>query len=491
MNLSKSHYTKGIQCSKALWLTKHKHSVLTPSDESAKSILETGNRVGELACQLFPHGLKVEYSHDTFEMLSATQDYLEQKLANIYEATFEYEGVLVRVDILKVEDDGVSIYEVKSSTSVKENYLHDLAIQYYVLKNLGLRIKSVNIVYINNEYVKNGALELDKLFIIDELSPEVEALQLDIPTVLQGFESYLADNQNEPAIEIGRHCHKPCECDAKDYCWKVQGKIPAYSIFNIFNLGSKKQRELYRQGIVNIEDVPDDFTMTSNQRNAVQNHKSQSTFIDKERIQDFCDALVYPIYHLDFETFQQAIPEFDGIRPFEQIPFQYSLHIEHEDGRVEHKEFLAKEGEDPRATIAQKLLEDIPPHVTVLAYNMSFEKGVIKRLALNFEAYASHLLAINENMKDLMLPFQKKWYLTPAMNGSYSIKNVLPVLVPALERAYEELEGIQNGSQAMNVFPILGTLSYEAKEKMRASLLAYCKLDTLAMVEILKVLKKE
>ncbi|CAA6810696.1 MAG: FIG01147391: hypothetical protein [uncultured Sulfurovum sp.] len=490
MNLSKSHYTKGIQCPKALWLKKHKKEVLTPADELDKAKLETGSRVGELACQLFSNGAKVAYSPNTALMQSSTNAYLAQKLPYIYEATFEYQGLLVRVDILKVDDDGVSIYEVKSATSVKNIYLHDLSIQYYVLNNLGFTIKSTNIVYINNKYVKNGVLELEKLFVIKELSSEVEALQSNVSTHLQEFENYLTDNQNEPTIEIGRHCHKPYECDAKHYCWRVQAEIPEYSIFNIFNLGSKKQRELYGQGIVKIEDIPDDFAMTTNQARAVQNHKSQMTFIDQARIQTFCDALVYPIYHLDFEAFQQAIPEFDGIQPFEQIPFQYSLHIEHEDGCVEHREFLAKEGEDPRATVAQKLVENIPDHVTVLAYNMSFEKGVIKRLALDFEAYASHLLRINDNMKDLMHPFRKKWYSTAAMKGSYSIKYVLPALVPKLARAYEELDGVQDGSQAMNVFANLAKLEREEREKMRMSLLAYCKLDTLAMVEILGVLKR-
>ncbi|RLA76111.1 MAG: DUF2779 domain-containing protein, partial [Epsilonproteobacteria bacterium] len=305
------------------------------------------------------------------------------------------------------------------------------------------------------------------------------------------FEEYLEDKTNEPAIDIGSHCNKPYECDAKDYCWRVQRQIPEYSVFNIFNLGSKKQVELYSQGIVNIDDIDDNFDMTAIQKQKVQNYKSKTTYIDEEKIKEFVDTLTYPIYHLDFETFQQPVPEFKGISPFEQIPFQYSLHIEQEDGTLEHKEFLAQDGTDPREEIAKRLCEDIPDGATVLAYNMSFEKGVIKRLASSFEQFSSHLLNINENMYDLMVPFQKKYYVTPDMNGSYSIKYVLPALVPDMAKAYNDLDGIQNGSQAMSAFANMSKLGDVEKMKMRDSLLAYCELDTLAMVEVLKKLKED
>ncbi len=491
MNLSKSLYTKAIQCPKALWLKKYKKEVLTPPDESALVVFETGNIVGELAYQLFPNGKEVPYSKNYDEMISKTQRYLADGASTIYEATFAYQGILVMVDVLIIEDDGnFSIYEVKSSTSVKEIYLHDASIQYYVLKGLGHSIKSANIVHIDNSYVRGDELELDELFSTVDVSDEVIALQDDIPVRLKEFEKCLEDKINEPAIDIGSHCKKPYECDAKDYCWRVQRNIPDYSIFNIFNLGSKKQIELYSQGIVNIDDIADDFDMTAIQKQKVQNYKSKTTYIDKEKIQEFVETLSYPIYHLDFETFQQAVPEFKGISPFEQIPFQYSLHIEHENGTLEHKEFLAEDGTDPREEIAKRLCDDIPSDVTVLAYSMSFEKGVIKRLASSFEEYGSHLLNINENMHDLMLPFQKKYYVTPSMNGSYSIKYVLPALVPKMAKAYKELDGVQNGSQAMSAFANMSKLEYVEKEKMRSSLLAYCKLDTLAMVKVLGKLRE-
>jgi hypothetical protein len=424
-------------------------------------------------------------------MVETTARLLDEGAQNIYEATFVYDGILVMVDVLHVGEDGsVSLYEVKSSTSVKDIYLHDVSVQYYVLRGLGMRVKGACVVHIDSSYVRGEELELEKLFCVVEVTAKIEQLQEQIPQRLSEWEAYLSDTQNEPNIDIGSHCNKPYECDAKDYCWKVQRNIPDYSIFNIFNLGSNKQVALYEQGTVNIDDIPEEFEMTEKQHHAVVNHKAQTTHIDKEAIGRFVDTLTYPIYHLDFETFQQAIPEWKGISPFQQIPFQYSLHIEHKDGRLEHREFLAQDGADPRELLAQKLCEDIPRDVTVLAYNMSFEKGVIKKLALAYDALSPHLLAINENIKDLMIPFQLKHYVTPRMNGSYSIKYVLPALVPEMKEAYQELDGVQNGSEAMSAFANMSKLDSAEKEKMREALLAYCKLDTLAMVRVLEKLRK-
>lgn len=491
MNLSKSLYTKAIQCSKAFWLKKYKKEVLTPPDATALARFETGSIVGNFACELFPNGKEVIYNPDDYDiMVEITKQWIDKGLEYIYEATFAYEGILVLVDVLKVTPNGLEIYEVKSSSSVKDIYLHDVSIQLYVLQQLGYSVISSNIVHVDSSYVRGDELDLNALFKIVDVSDEVNVLQEDIPKRLEEFEAYLADKDNEPDIDIGSHCNKPYECDAKEYCWKVQRDIPDYSVFNIFNLGSKKQVELYNQGIVRIEDMPNDFTMTTLQKQKVKNWKDQVTFIDKDHIKDFLNTLNYPIYYLDFETFQQIIPEWKGISPYQQIPFQYSLHIEHADGTIKHKEFLGEDGIDPRYELAKQLANDIPKDVTLLAYNMSFEKGVNSRLADSFPEFKDHLLAINKNMKDLMLPFQKQYYVTPQMQGSYSIKYVLPSLVPEMAEAYKSLNGIHNGSDAMNAFPKLSSMNQQEKEDTRIALLEYCKLDTLAMVKVLEKLKE-
>ena len=491
MNLSKSLYTRAIQCPKSLWLKKYNPEVLTPPDAAAQAVFETGNIVGDLACDLFPGGREVVLDQSDYDgMMATTLQWMNEGLEYIYEATFIYDGIVVMVDILRNTPEGVEIYEVKSSTEVKDIYLHDVSIQQYVLEKLGFNVTKSHVVHINNKYVRDDELDLSELFNIVDVSEEVNALQAAIPDNLKEFEAYLNDLENEPDIDIGKQCKNPYECDAIHYCWKVQRNIPDYSVFNIFNLGSKNQLVLYEQGIVAIEDIPDDFKMTDIQKQKVDHWKSQSTHVDKEQIQAFLNTLTYPIYHLDFETFQQAIPEWKGISPFQQIPFQYSLHIEHEDGRLEHREFLAPEGQDPRYALAHQLVEDIPDDVTVLAYNMSFEKGVISKLAEAFPTLSVHLLQINENMKDLIIPFKKLYYVTPAMQGSSSIKQVLPALVPEMEQAYNDLDGIHNGGDAMNAYAELKDKSEEEREQIRSALLAYCKLDTLGMVKILEKLRE-
>lgn len=493
MNLSKSLYTRGVQCPKSLWLKKYNPDILTPPDDAKKAIFENGNKVGKIACSLFPGGKEIPYENTSFEeKIALTKEWIDKGIKNIYEATFSYQNILIMIDILHVNKNGTfEINEVKSSTEIKDINLHDIAIQFYVLNGLGFNIEKTNIVYVNNQYVRGKELEVAKLLVKVDVTNEIKELQSTIPQYLNTFKSYLDDKENEPSVDIGSHCKKPYECDAYEYCWRKQKSIPAYSIFNIFNIGSKKQIQLYEQGIVEIDDIPDDFPLTDSQAKSVDLHKSKQSYIDKEALKEFLGSLTYPIYHLDFETFQQVIPEWEGIKPYMQIPFQYSLHIQHQDGTLEHKEFLAQEGIDPRYELARKLVNDIPKYVTVLTYNMQFEKNVIKDLANSFPELSFKLMAIHDNIKDLMPLFKNKDYYEPSMQGSYSIKKVLPALAPEMSDAYKKLDIVHHGGEAMQTFAKLPAMNKEEKIKARKALLAYCKLDTLAMVKIIEKLEKK
>lgn len=491
MNLSKSLYTRGLQCVKSLWLKKYKSGELKKPDASAQAIFETGNLVGDLACQLFPNGVEIPYEGTTFEdKIILTQDLINQGIHHIYEATFEYEGILVMVDILTIHDDIVTINEVKSSTEVKEVYLDDASIQYYVLNGLGYDIKKVNIIHINNAYIRGDELEIHKLFNIVDITQAVLEKQCNIPSYLKEFERCLKDKENEPTIDIGKHCSNPYECDAMEYCWCTQKQIPPYSIFNLSRLNIDKKFDLYRKGILHFHQISDLSSFSLSQQIQITSELEQKEIINKTAIQDFLDTLTYPIYHLDFETFQQPVPLWKGINPFMQIPFQYSIHIDYGNGKVEHKEFLGDENSDPREALAKQLVEDIPLHVTVLAYNMGFEKGVIRKLSESFPALHSKLMSIHDNIKDLMTPFQTKDYYHPNMKGSYSIKQVLPSLVPEMEKAYKDLNLVHHGGEAMQTFASLSTMDEETREAYRNALLEYCKLDTLAMVKVLEKLKE-
>jgi hypothetical protein len=491
VTLSKSLYTRGIQCSKSLWLKKYSPEVLTPPDATALARFETGNIVGDLACALFPNGREIPYMEKNFAgMAKLTREWMSEGLEYIYEATFIHDGVVVMVDVLRITHDGVEIYEVKSSSEVKDIYLHDVSIQRYVIESLGFSVTNCYVVHIDTSYVRGDDLDLSALFTVANVSGAVDALMSGVPAKLSEFEEHLADRDNEPATPIGKHCKNPYECNAMHYCWKVQRSIPDYSVFNIFNLGSKNQVELYNQGIVRIEEIPDSYKMTALQQQKVDNWKTQRTYIDRDAIREFLSTLTFPVYHLDFETFQQAVPQWNGISPYQQIPFQYSLHIEHANGELEHREFLAPAGADPRYALAQQLIHDIPDNATVLAYNMSFEKGVIEKLAQSFPDLNERLKSIIPNIRDLMVPFQKGHYVTPSMNGSYSIKYVLPALVPEMAQAYKQLDGVQNGGEAMNAYAGLAMMEKEEQERIRRALLEYCKLDTLAMVRVHQKLRE-
>ena len=470
--------------------------MLTPPDASAQDVFSTGDMVGDLACELFPDGREIPFEGTSFtEKIALTQQWINEGVEDIFEATFSYQGILVMVDILhKTADGSWEIYEVKSSTwnekkKLKdiEKYIHDASIQYYVLKGCGLNISKTSITLLNSNYTFKNQLDIEALFTHVDVSKEVLELQAEIPERLQIFQQCLSNTKDEPDVDIGAHCKKPYPCDAYDYCWKAQKKIPDYSVFSALRMG-KKSLELYKCGIVNVEDIPDGIA-TDNQQQVIDAWKHKSTHIDTNAIRDFVASLDSPIAHFDFETFQSAVPFFNGQRPNQKVCFQYSLHIEDKDGATEHKEFLAEAGGDPRPALIQQLLKDIPDHGSVLVYNESFEKSRLKELANNFPDAANGLMAIHDRIIDLAKPFKDKLYYDYRMKGGYSIKMVMPLLVPEMEAAYKELDLIHNGGEAMDIFPKLASMDDQERVLYRKALLEYCKLDTLSMVEILKKLR--
>lgn len=489
MTLSKSLYVRGLQCEKSLWLKKKRPEVLQALDDSAQAVFDTGTSVGELACELFSGGERIEYTGDFNAQMAKTKELIEHGTKVIYEATFCFDGILVMVDILRICDDGLIINEVKSSTSVKEVYIDDTSIQYYVISSLGYKVSGVNIIHIDSSYVRGEKLELEKLFHTEDVTEQIMQKQAEIPQILNKFEKILSKNV-EPEVDIGPHCSDPYNCDAWEYCWCEQRGIPEYSIFNISRLRSNKKFELYKNGVVKFEDIKDLSIFNASQQIQIRSELSKEQIIGKEAIKEFLNTLSYPLYHLDFETFQQAVPEFMGLSPYEQIPFQFSIHKEDGKGNLEHFEFLAEVGADPRYELALNLIKFIPQDACVLAYNMGFEKGVIKRLATNYPQISNELMAIHDNIKDLMAPFASKSYYHPKMQGSYSIKYVLPALVPEFESAYRDLNLIHNGGEAMQAYEGMAYMSADEREAYKNALLEYCKLDTLAMVKVLEKLRE-
>ena len=497
LHLSKSLYTRGLQCSKSLWLKKYKKDVLTPPDASIQDIFATGDLVGGLACELFPNGREVPFEGTSFaEKIALTQQWIDEGIEDIFEATFSYQDILVMVDILhKMPDGSWEIYEVKSATwgakkKLKDiaKYIDDASIQYYVLHGCGLNISKTSISLLNSHYTFKNQLDIEALFTHVDVSKEVNELQADIPDRLRIFQQCLSDTEHEPDVEIGAHCKKPYLCDAYDYCWKKQKNIPEYSVFNIFT--KAKPFNLYKKGIVEIQDIPETELTSENQRLVVDAYKNRATMVDKPAIQHFLDGLSYPIYHLDFETFSTAVPQWNHQCVYQQICVQYSLHIEHADGSLEHQEFLADEHDDPRIPLIEQLVAAIPDDATVLVFNEGFEKTRLKEMADDFPQYKEKLMAIYDNIVDLAKPFKNKLYYDYRMKGGYSIKTVMPLLAPDMGNAYQQLNLIHNGGEAMNIFPKLASMDAQERLRYRKALLEYCKLDTLSMVKVLDGLKK-
>ncbi|RAX56373.1 phosphomethylpyrimidine kinase [Helicobacter sp. 10-6591] len=449
-----------------------------------------GEDVGILACELFPKGARIHFCDGISYNAKRTKELLDSGTNVIYEATFIYEGIVVMVDILQNTPQGLIINEVKSSTSLKEVYIYDLSVQHYVITHCGYSIKEANLIHLNTDYKRGKSLDLTRLFVSVPCLESVQEFTPKIPTILSDF-SEILETKNEPNIDIGLHCDNPYSCEAKSYCWEAQRNITEEdSVFNLAWLNGDKKLGLYRQGIARFSDIKDIDSLNYKQQLQIECFKNKSVHIQKDKIKEFLGSLSYPIYHLDFETFQPAVPRFVGTCAYEQIPFQFSLHIQHKDGKLEHKEFLAKSGIDPRVELIQTLLDSIPPNAFILAYNASFEKGVITRLAASFPQYEKELLHIASQIEDLMYPFAARHYYHYKQNGSHSIKVVLPALVPQMESAYQELSLVHNGGEAMECFATLESKPKKEQEEYRQALLAYCKLDTLAMVEIIKALEK-
>ncbi|MBQ0067311.1 MAG: DUF2779 domain-containing protein, partial [Phascolarctobacterium sp.] len=484
IRLSKTKYCNGVQCPKMLWLQNNKPEVAEEIDN--EGVFATGHKVGILAQNYFGDYVNAEQfdaegKQNISLMIEKTKEFMNGNANNIAEAAFVIDGLYCAVDILHRNMDGWDIVEVKSSTSVKNINKDDVAYQYYVLRLCNVNVKNVFLMHINNKYVRQGELDLKQLFVLEDLTEECKNKELQVKNNIELIRQY-NNTTDEPVHCVGQHCETPYQCAFRKYCC---GDLPNPSVFDLRATTTKEKYELFNCGIKSFEDIltkkPKLGTKTMQQVECFL--KCQPDFIDKNAIKKFLNTLTYPIYHLDFETFQEAIPSYDGQRPYMQMPFQYSLHIEYEDGKLEHKEFIAKEGTDPRRAIAESLCRNIPMNVCCSAYNMNFEKGVLCDLANIFSDLAEHLLNISANMHDFMEPFSKRNYYTADMQGSYSIKYVLPALYPDdTELNYDNLEGVHNGAEASSIFANLADRTPEEIEKIRKELFKYCELDTLAMV---------
>lgn len=489
--ISKSNYLSFISCPKQFYYLIHKSEEYV-EDPSAKQRIEDGILVGNYAKQYFNDTVDVttvnnDGSLDIQSMIEKTKNELSLGTSTIAEASFSINGLFCSIDLLHKVDGGYEIYEVKASTSVKKEHYADAAFQQYVLKQAGLIVLGVYILHLNSSYIRHGDLDLHKLFTASRVDGNKDFLKArnTIEANLQAMEA-LVSSTSEPNVKLSSSCR---DCPFLSYCHR---SIPFPTVLDLQGSTTLNRYRLYNRGIRTFKEVIDSNQDLNNfQIRQIDCYlKNKESYINKRALKSFLSKLRYPLYHLDFESIQLPIPPCDDAWPYEQIPTQYSLHIEYEDGRLEHKEFLGS-SIDPRKELAISICKDIPYGSTLLAYNKAFEAGRLIELARLFPEFRDHLLNLASNIVDLMLPFKNGDYYHKDMWNRYSIKFVLPALCPNdPELDYHSLPLVHNGIEAMSIYPKMVNAPIEEAKIIRDGLLKYCYLDTLAMVKVLEKIKE-
>lgn len=491
--LSKSQYCKGRKCLKRVWLYNNRRELAygSPAEEQAPGsfqahLFEQGHKVGTLARTLFPNGVLIEEDHtQSSAAIEKTREQLDAGAKVLFEAAIVFDNVLIRIDVMRVQDDGsVDLIEVKSSNSVKEDHLVDVALQKYVLEGAGFTVNECILMHLNPDYVRAGDLEVEGLFILATVNDQLKKYHEEVVHYLKLIRAKLA-SEEEPPSEIGSKCKSPYRCEFYNHCWS---HITADSIQNLTRLSPKQRIALKKTGVENIKDIPDDFELTVNQMIQRKCALSGETHVELSKIKSFIESLRWPLYFLDFETVQFAIPRMDGTSPYQQLPFQYSLHIQKEPGgTILHKDFLSTTSADPRKEFVTQLCSDIPINDgSVVVYYAPFERSIIENLSETFGKFDHHLQDIADRLWDLETPFGNRWVYKHSFEGKSSIKTVLPALIPNL--SYDDLK-IQKGDVAQAQYQELITaLNSVDRERMADELRAYCERDTWAMVQILRTL---
>jgi hypothetical protein len=484
--ISKSQYLKGLQCPKALWLYRHRPDLKPEVSIVLQHLFDSGHEVGLLAQKCFEGGVEiVEEYYKVEATIRSTQEAVTLNPPAVFEAAAcSPDGAYSRIDILRRcrEFGAWDLVEVKSTTSVKGYHIDDMALQRYAFSGAGYNIRKSILMHIDNQYVKSGPLDVQNLFHLEDCTADVEAQMAVVREYLEPLKAVLA-SPDEPVVTIGDQCNRPFACDYIPYCWK---HVPAYSVYNLFR--GDKLAALLSKGIIDVADIPEGFDVTRRQGIEIDTFKEKRVHVDRAAISKFLGRFVYPLFFLDYETINPAVPLFDGTRPYEKVPFQFSLHVQQvKGGPVTHTGFLHTGSGDPRPHFVKELVASCGDAGSVVVYNQPFEAGVNETLAETFTEHAAVLLATNGRMVDLLVPFRSRFLYHPAMRGSASLKSVLPTLVPEL--SYAGL-GIADGETAslMYLKAFKNEALEEEKKRIYADLVDYCRLDTLAEVKLLEVL---
>src|SRR6185295_15194240 len=484
--LSKTRVLAGLQCAKRLYLQLNAPQLAEAPDAALEFRFAQGHEVGLLAQRAFPGGVALEAGRDRLEDALAQTERLvrDPAVPAIFEATFRHDDVLVRVDVLARGTGGRwRLIEVKSTSGVREHHLPDVASQRHVLAGSGLSVESVAVMHVSRDYVyPGGPHDPARLFAIVDVTPQVDALTLDLPRLLAELRASLAAAA-PPEIAAGPQCTRPYFCEFYDQC---NVPLPLDDIANLPGLYGKRLDALRARGITRIGELPDDVALSPRQERARQSVAAERMLVAAP-LADELAGLAYPRYFMDFETLGPAIPRYPGMRPYDGIPFQWSVHVVYAPGTApEHRQFLADGDADPRRRFLETLAPAVGETGPIVVYNAGFEGQYLDALGLAFPDLAAAAARIRARLWDL-LPVVRQSVYHPDFRGSFSLKRVLPALIPAL--AYDDLD-ITEGSAAG---PIWDQLVRGHPEPAQAKLLEralreYCRRDTLGMVELVRTL---
>jgi hypothetical protein len=478
--LSKSRLMSFRQCPRRLWLEKHRPD-LAEEIPGQQAVFATGHDVGDVARQLYDTGggVLVDYDDGLRSAMRRTAELLAQdSTVPIFEATFERDGLLVRADVLQREAGGARLVEVKSSTSVKPEHVVDCAIQSWVLESTPARPVSVALAHVDNRFVYRGDGDYRGLLVEQDLSDEIAPLQEQVPAWVRTARRILSGD--EPAATIGTRCWTPYECPFQGHCWRQT----EHSIADLPGIG-RRLDQLLAEGHYDLRELPEELLTTPDQRRVWRAARRGTPELSLAARQEFRD-LGWPRFYLDFETISFAVPRWTGTRPYQQLPFQWSLHVEGRRGRLEHAEFLDLSGELPLRAAGEALLEAARGSGPVFTYT-AFEKMCLRTLGESCPDLRGDFEALSERLVDLM-PIARRHYYHPAMRGSWSIKKLLPTIAPELD--YGTL-AVQEGGAAQQAYTeaIAAGTSEARRAEIRRDLLAYCRQDTLAMVTVARYLE--
>ena len=467
-----------------LWHQVHNPELAGELSPTRQAILDIGHEVGRLATGLYPGGMLVEEDHlHHREAVQSTRKWIEEAtIPAVYEGAFLFNDVRVRTDILERIGQGKwNLIEVKSSASVKDIHKTDLAVQYYALRGAGVEIERTWLLHLNNRYVFDGQkLDLEQLFMLEDWTAEVLALQGEIPSVVAKMKEVLRRGR-PPEITPSRNCKKPNECEFWKHC---RAKMPQFWVLGLYGISQKRFDELTASGIEDIREVPEMFSLSALQERIRTCVVTENEFLDPKLESELRDV-EYPIHFLDFETISPAVPRFAGTRPYHTIPFQWSNHVLYEDGKLEHQYYLSEGDGDPREECITSLVAALGLQGTIFIYT-TYERDVLQSLIQGFPQYSQALLSLIERFKDLCALINQYFY-NPLFLGSFSLKAVLPVLVPSMN--YHSLK-IQDGMTAsIEYLRMLNpATSTEERRRIKEALLTYCGYDTMGMVRIREAL---